>query len=201
MSRAHVDLVRRAASGDARSLDALVARHLPGLIAFVRANAGTRLRAREATLDLVQSACYEALKAMPNEGVGDEAGFKHWFYLAAERKIVDRARYHAAQKRSPSRETPLGSEIDLIERGLIERGYSGFWTPSRQAAAREEIEQMEAALRRLPDDQREVIVLARIVGLPHAEIGERLGRSEGAVRVLLHRALARLAVLMCGSSA
>jgi RNA polymerase sigma-70 factor (ECF subfamily) len=200
MSRAHVDLVQKAAGGDARSLDALVERHLPGLIAFVRVHAGTRLRAREATLDLVQSACYEALKSMPSQGPvaggWDEAGFKHWFYEAAERKIVDRARYHAAQKRSPSRETPLGSEIDLIE-----RGYSGFWTPSRQAAAREEIERMEAALRRLSDDQREVIVLARIVGLPHVEIAEKLGRSEGAVRVLLHRALARLAVLMRGSSA
>ena len=176
---------------DRRSLDELVERHLPGLYAFVRARAGTRLRAREATVDLVQSACYEALKDLPSSGIGDEAAFKHWFYLAAERKIVDRARYHAAAKRSPSREKPLASDLDLLE-----RGYSGFWTPSRQAAAREEIERMEAALQRLPKDAQDVIVLSRIVGLPHAVIGEKTGRSEGAVRVLLHRALARLAIEM-----
>lgn len=35
--------------------------------------------------------------------------------------------------------------------------------------------------------------LAHVVGLSRAEIAERLGKSEGAVRVLLHRALARLA--------
>ncbi len=139
----------------------------------------------------MQSACYEALKSMPSGGVGDEGAFKHWFYLAAERKIVDRARYHAASKRSPSRETPLASEVELLE-----RGYSGLWTPSRQAAAREEIERLESALRRLSDDAREAIVLARVVGLSHAEIGAKTGRSEGAVRVLLHRALARLAILM-----
>lgn len=191
MSSAHLDLVRRAATGDPRSLDALVERHLPGLVAFVRARAGKSLRAREATADLVQSACYEVLKAMPKEDVGDEAAFKHWLYLAAERKIVDRARHHAAAKRSPSRETRLGSDAELLE-----RGYSGFWTPSRHAAAREEIERMEAALRRLPDDARETIVLARIVGLSCAEIGAKTGRTEGAVRVLLHRSLARLAILM-----
>jgi DNA-directed RNA polymerase specialized sigma24 family protein len=41
-----------------------------------------------------------------------------------------------------------------------------------------------------------VISLARIVGLSHAEIAKEMGRSEGAVRTLLSRALARLATLL-----
>ena len=39
-----------------------------------------------------------------------------------------------------------------------------------------------------------MIRLSRFVGLPHREIARRLGRSEGAVRTLLSRALASLAV-------
>jgi DNA-directed RNA polymerase specialized sigma24 family protein len=35
------------------------------------------------------------------------------------------------------------------------------------------------------------------VGLSRAEIAERMGRSEGAVRVLLHRALAQLSGMLC----
>jgi RNA polymerase sigma factor (sigma-70 family) len=48
---------------------------------------------------------------------------------------------------------------------------------------------MERAFDLLSDDHREVITLSRIVGLSHAEIAAELGRSEGAVRVLLSRAL------------
>ena len=80
-------------------------------------------------------------------------------------------------------------------------GYSGLCTPSRDAAAREELARAEAALARLSEEHREVIVLARIVGLSHAQIAEKLGTTEVATRSLLHRALARLAVEMGGESA
>ena len=45
----------------------------------------------------------------------------------------------------------------------------------------------------LPDDQREVILLARVVGLPHAIVAQEMGRTPAATRTLLSRALARLA--------
>ena len=62
--------------------------------------------------------------------------------------------------------------------------------------AREELERIESAFDRLPEEYREVITLARIAGLSRAEIAERMGRREGAVRTLLSRALARLAELL-----
>ncbi len=167
---------------------ALVGRHLPGLFAFVRARAGAELRARDATIDLVQSACCDVLRDARSDAPLDEARFRQWLYLAVERKIVDRARYHGAQKRDRRR------EITLDEVALLRTGWAGLFTPSRDASAREELALVEAALDRLPADQREVIVLSRIAGLPHAQIAERLQRSEGAVRQLLHRALARLAM-------
>jgi len=55
--------------------------------------------------------------------------------------------------------------------------YRAFHTPSQQAAAREELERVEAAFDRLPPDHRQVIVMAKILGLSHAEIGAELGRS------------------------
>jgi RNA polymerase sigma-70 factor, ECF subfamily len=45
----------------------------------------------------------------------------------------------------------------------------------------------------LPDDRRQVILLRFVDGLSSAEVGEVLGRSAGAVRVLQHRALRDLA--------
>ena len=143
-------------------------------------------------MDLVQSACREVLADLSRCDARDEAGFRHWLYRAAERKIVDRARYHARGKRDAARQVawPEGATAEVE---ALRQGYSGFWTPSREAVVAEELVRLEQALQSLPDDQREVIVLARIVGLPRAEIARRQGRSEGATRVLLHRALARLA--------
>jgi DNA-directed RNA polymerase specialized sigma24 family protein len=47
----------------------------------------------------------------------------------------------------------------------------------------------------LSEEHREVITLARVVRLPHALVGEALGRSEEAARQLLVRALTRLACI------
>ena len=44
-----------------------------------------------------------------------------------------------------------------------------------------------------------MVLLTRVVGLSHAEVAERLGRSEGATRMLLARALALLARSMPSS--
>jgi RNA polymerase sigma factor (sigma-70 family) len=71
--------------------------------------------------------------------------------------------------------------------------YRAFYTPSQQAAAREELERVEGAFDRLPEQYRQVIVMAKIMGLSRAEIAVELGRTELAVRTLLSRALAQLA--------
>lgn len=69
-------------------------------------------------------------------------------------------------------------------------------TPSRAAMGAEQLAAFEQVFDRLPEDYREVITLSKLVGLSHAEIAVEMKRSEGAVRVLLHRALARLGVLL-----
>lgn len=184
----HRKLVLEASNGAAGALDALFERHLPGLLAFVRARAGPALLAREDSLDLAQSACREMLRDIPTEGYRDEAGFRHWLFLAAERKILDRARWHGRGKRAEGEAlTYSAAEVDLLA-----RGYGGLATPSGVAIAREELERLEAAMSQLPEEQRQVIVLARVVGLSHAEIAKATGKSEVALRSLLHRALARL---------
>jgi RNA polymerase sigma-70 factor (ECF subfamily) len=190
MGAGNQDLVREATAGNPAAIDALFERHLPGLVAFVRARAGAGLRAREETLDLVQSACREVLKDLPAVDYRSEGGFRHWLYLAAERKILDRAKFHGRDKRNLGRVRPL-SDHEALQLG---RGYAGVFTPSGELAAREELERVEAALDLLSEEHREVILLARIVGLPHAEVASALGKSEVAVRSLLHRALAKLSI-------
>jgi RNA polymerase sigma-70 factor (ECF subfamily) len=69
-------------------------------------------------------------------------------------------------------------------------------TPSELAIKNEELAALEACFEQLPEDYRQVIVAARLLGQSHGEIAADLGRNEGAVRMLLHRAMAKLARLM-----
>ncbi len=61
------------------------------------------------------------------------------------------------------------------------------------AAAREEIALVGAALAELPERPRQVLLLARVEGLSHAEIGDRLGIAVKTVENHVGRALALLA--------
>jgi RNA polymerase sigma-70 factor (ECF subfamily) len=59
-----------------------------------------------------------------------------------------------------------------------------------------EAERVRALLRRLPRQQRELLVLRVLAGLSAQEVGNELGMSAGAVRVAQHRALARLRAIV-----
>ena len=75
----------------------------------------------------------------------------------------------------------------------LEAACRSISTPSGKLVSAEEIERIEAALAKLPDERREIVLLSRMLGLSHREIAERMGRTENACRILLTRALAELA--------
>lgn len=187
------ELAQRAAAGDERALETLLEAHLADLRAFVRLRIGPELRAREASSDLVQSVCREILQKGERFRHPSDASFRRWLFTTALRKIADRADHWRAEKRDGGREQRWpthGGDGDLAPR------YRAFSSPSQHAIAREELARIESAFEELGDEQREVITLAQVAGLSRAEIAAHMGRSEGAVRVLLHRALARLTELL-----
>jgi RNA polymerase sigma-70 factor (ECF subfamily) len=179
-------LVRSASRGDQPAVDELLARYLPGLRAFIRLRVGPVIRARESSSDIAQSVCREILGNIDAFQYGGEVGFKHWLYTSALRKLQKKDDYWRAQKREAVREI---SDDDEQLLGC----YRSLSSPSRRAMAREEAQRIEAAFDQLSEDDREVIALARVIGLSHKEIAEKMGRTEQATRLLLHRALAKLA--------
>jgi RNA polymerase sigma-70 factor (ECF subfamily) len=185
-------LVQSAATGDRAAVEALLQKYLPSLRAFLRLRAGAEIRAKESTSDLAQSVCRELF-----EGVGDfrfegEAAFRAWLFTAALRKVADRAQHYRAQKREAARELSPEARHAGGD-ALVWDCYQTVSTPSAYAIAREQATRIERAFDALSEEQREVVTLARIAGLSRAEIGERIGKSEGAVRLILHRALAQIA--------
>lgn len=191
------DLVRGAAEGDEASIDLLLERHLPALRAFIRSRAGPRVRARDATSDLVQSVCLQALEGADGLRARDEESFRSWLYTAALRLIYARNRFHRAQKRAVEAEAPGAAPAMDSSMAPAEPAAVGP-TPSHAFAAREDLARVEAAFARLTDEQRDVILLARLGDLSHAEIAEQFGCTEEAARQRLWRALARLWMLARG---
>ena len=64
--------------------------------------------------------------------------------------------------------------------------------PERQAEASEAREALLSAFKRLPSDRQQLLLLKFTEALPNAQIGEIMGRSEGAIKSLYHRTLIAL---------
>ena len=192
MSESFTDLIRRIRQGDSEAASSLFQRNQGGLRAYVRLKSGDMIRARESCSDLVQSVFREVLKDVGGFQGEDEATFRHWLYKVALHKITDRLDYYHAARRDARLE--VGSD-DVSDRALLS-SYDWIRSPSRVATTREEIERIERAFDRLPDDYRNIIIEIRFLGRTAAEVGSDTGRSEEAVRQVLSRARARLALLM-----
>jgi len=179
--------------GDVRAMNDLLARHLPGLRAYVRLQCGPSLRAKESASDIVQSACRDVLEHLDEFRWNGEAGFKAWLYVSALRKIADRANHWSAQKRDAGRNVPLEQPVGgMSGDSPLADIYSDVATPSQVAQGREQLERLESAFDALNEGQREIIVLARVVGLSHEEIASKLGCSAATARQRLLRALGAL---------
>jgi len=109
------------------------------------------------------------------------ASFRSWLFRIAHNQVANALR--ARSRRRTSR-------LDLVPEPV------GAPDPADGVSAADDARRVRQALASLADDRRQVVVLRFVDGLSAREIGTVLGRSEGAVRVLQHRALRELAGLL-----
>lgn len=113
-----------------------------------------------------------------------ESAFPTWLH----RVTVNAALAHR-RKQSNRKEQSVADPMDhFLEDG--HRHPVNHWTdqPEHLILDQEREKQIEGAIARLPDDYREVFVLADVEQLPNAEIADILGLSLPAVKSRLHRA-------------
>ncbi|PIE22336.1 MAG: hypothetical protein CSA62_13050 [Planctomycetota bacterium] len=177
------------ARGNIDISDEMIAHYLPSLRAFIRARLSDDLRRRESESDIVQSVCRGLIQDRDKLNFAAEAQFRAWLFTNALNTIYDKARYWDRARRASNAEESLGEGRRLED---LSQGYSGVFSPSRIAGAREQLVKLEEAFDKLPEHYAEIISLARIARLPHEEIAKQMGRSVGATRQLLGRALRQL---------
>jgi RNA polymerase sigma factor (sigma-70 family) len=183
------DQLRRASAGDERAIAGLLAAYLGRLRAFVRLRSPPAVRRFESASDLVQSVCRELLAREARLDFASEPEFRAYLFTTALNKIRMRQRALDAQRRDPARARALHDDEALaLEAGLA--------SPSQVAQAAELAEQVERACDHLPENEREVLALARVAHLPTDVIASRLGKAESTVRHTLSRALVNLSRLL-----
>ncbi len=160
-------------AGDGKAFDALFTRHATGVRRYL-----LRVTGNAATADdLVQATFLSVVRARGRFLAG--ARFKPWLYAIATNAARDLHR--RTKHEGVTEDGALPDEaIDPV-----------FRDPGLERSVR-------GALAKLPDAQREAIILHRFEGLSFAEIAEVVGLTESAVKVRAHRGYETLRVLLKG---
>ncbi len=108
---------------------------------------------------------------------GDEAGFRSWAFTIAHHRLIDERRRHAR------RPTPVTLDQAPVD------SWAATTDVESEAIEAADLGTVDRLLAHLSEDQRTVVVLRILGGLTASETARTMGKSEGSVRVLLHRAL------------
>jgi RNA polymerase sigma-70 factor (ECF subfamily) len=140
--------------------------------------------------DIVQQSLMEAWRSAAAFRGSTEAERTAWLRQIVSHVLAHEIRrYRGTLKRDVGREFSIEKSLALSSRKLSAALASELTSPSQQVAKREQLVHLADKLEEMPADYREVILLRNIEGLSHAQVAERMGRKEGAVRMLWVRAL------------
>lgn len=181
-------ILTRARDGSEEDLSLLFARYGERLLSLIRLRMGPPLRARLESRDILQATLLKAFQDLDHFAGQGSTSFLAWLVRIAENEIRDQADFHRRQRRDVARETGLSAP----QAALAARVRSAL----SQLLVGEERRRLESALESLSPEHREVIVLRRLMELSYPEIGERLGKSPDACRMLFARAMAAVTLAL-----
>jgi RNA polymerase sigma factor (sigma-70 family) len=138
------------------------------------------LRDRALAEDAVQEGFMNAWRTA-DRFMPERAKASTWLLTLVHRRSVDLVR-----REDRRRAEPLDQEFDAASEGSAEQ----------DAWLRFERERVQAALRRLPDQQREALELAYYGGFTQSELAERLGQPVGTIKSRMFAGLGRLRELL-----
>ncbi len=168
------ELIDRAREGDRDAIQMLYRRYAGRVLAVVR-----RLSADEdSAADCAQEAWVRALRSLP--GFRGDSAFGTWIHRIAVNTALLARR---SGRRRAGREEPLPPALEV----------AGTAAPTGDALLRR---RLEAALTRVPDGMRQVLVLHDVEGLTHEEIGAMLGIAPGTSKSQLFKARAQMRLLL-----
>jgi RNA polymerase sigma-70 factor (ECF subfamily) len=161
-------IITRAKAGDAGAFGELYTRYAGLILRYLY----VRVHEQEGAQDLTQEVFVRVIKGIGGFEYRGEKSFLGWLYTIAGNVLIGQAR----RKRAIS--TPLDESLELVD-------------PRGQEAVRSIFDRvsLEQAIAQLTEDQQQVLTLKFFADMTNQEIANVIGRSEGAVKALQHRAL------------
>ncbi|MBL0160307.1 MAG: RNA polymerase sigma factor [Bryobacterales bacterium] len=178
-------LLEQAKAGDNPALSRAFERTRRRLAVLVHCKLSPRTSDFADVEDIVQETCLRAFRDIHSFTYQSPGAFMRWLSTIADHVIVDRVRYQNRARRAGD-DVPFRSESNPHGPDPATSA-----TPSRLFAQQQAVEQLLARLDALPEDARQLILMAKLEGLSTAEIAAHLGKSREAVAVLLFRAVQR----------
>jgi RNA polymerase sigma factor (sigma-70 family) len=157
-------LALRAAGGDERAFAAIFDRHHPSLYRYCLVLVGNA----EDAQDALQNTMIKVLRALPGEE--RRIALKPWLYRIAHNESIELLR-----RRRETR--PLDPDLAEMGSGLADA-----------AATRERLRLLIADLDKLPERQRQALIMRELAGLDFAGIATALGTSAAVARQTLYEA-------------
>jgi RNA polymerase sigma-70 factor (ECF subfamily) len=155
-----------------------------------------RLKANLEASDLVQDVFVKALQKLDQfHGQSEGERFK-WLLVIFRTNAIDRIREETAQKKDVRRNQSIDGALAESSAGWDKILGTDTGRPDQEAERREFLVRLAAAMEKLPDDQRDAVLLLHLMGGKLAEAAVQLERSETAVSKLLRRGLDKLAELL-----
>ncbi len=190
-------LIEHARKSEPGALDRLLESYRNYLRLLARTGIDASLRGKADPSDLVQETLLKAHQSFDQFRGRTEAELAVWLRQILTRNLTDLVRrYRKAASRRVSREQSLDDLLGKSAHALDHLLAGNGGSPSASAQRRELSVVLADALAQLSADHREVIVLRSLEELGWDEVARRMGRSEGAVRVLWARALKALRPLI-----
>lgn len=161
------------AKTDPDAFGVLYERYVTRIYNYIYYRTGNHHDAEDVTARVFQRAL-QHIPRYANRGLP----FSAWLYRIAHNLVVNWHRDRGRRKVVPLDDLPLGSLRTDAPEGVAE--------------SREETDLLLASIHLLPDDRQQLLILKFVERLSNAEIGQIMGRSEGAVKSLYHRTLLAL---------
>jgi RNA polymerase sigma-70 factor (ECF subfamily) len=160
--------IARAQTGDPGAFGEIYAKYAALILRYLYA----RLRDPEGAQDLTQEVFVRVIKGIGGFEYRGEKSFLGWLYTIANNVLIGQAR----RKRAIS--TPLDESLEIVD----PHGQDAVLSIYDRVA-------LQQAISQLTEDQQQVLMLKFFADLTNNEIAAQLGRSEGAIKALQHRAL------------
>ncbi len=170
-------LINRAKSGESKAFGELYDKHLSAIYRYIFLRVGGRKADAEDLAHQVFLSAWQNIKNYEFRGFP----FSSWLYRIAHNALIDHYRTEKIHLDIDKVPESILVDSENLE-GVIDQNF--------------ELEKVKVVLQKLEPDQQNVLIMKFVNDLSNKEIAEVLEKSEGAIRVIQHRAIKRIKSLL-----